>query len=296
MKHIDRIRGGLFGVACGDALHRCLKNIRNKKIYKGSIKDIKQYYLIYGDGKVTDDTRMMVAIAKSVVESPEDPIDLMGKRFIEIHYNNPINLGLTIRVAIGEYEKCKDWKKAALKTHLRLGGRSEGNGTLMRTIPIALYYDDIHKMTNITKKQSNLTHYSRNASEACIFYNILAYSYVRGEDKYEAFINNVKRFPEYQDILDKGENSFTKTGCAVDTLKCSLWCFLNTESYEEAIIKAMNVYDNKDTVATIAGGIAGVYYGYSGIDKVWKQNLAIKEELLNISDKFWLNNNVYLTQ
>lgn len=285
MKHINRIRGGMFGAACGDSLNKCLKYLPNKEKYKKNCNGIRRYYVEYIDGEITDDTKMMLATAKGIIESPEEPINSMGKLFLKIYHDNPQNLGLTIRIALAEYEKYKDWKKASLKAHLRLGGRSAGNGSLMRSLPIALYYNDLNKMIEVTKKQSNLTHYSKVASEACILYNILAYRYLRGENKIDVMQDVLKKYPLYKDIMYIDESKFIRRECAVDTLRCSLWCFLNTESYEEAVLKAIEIYEDKDTIGTITGGIAGVYYGYDNINKNWTENLSVKDELFMVSEK-----------
>lgn len=228
---------------------------------------------------------MMLATAKGIMESPEEPANAIGKYFLKIYYDNPQNLGLTIRIALAEYEKYKDWKKASLKAHLRLGGRSAGNGSLMRTLPIALYYNDLDKMIEITKKQSNLTHYSKTASEACVLYNMLVYRYLRGENKIEVLEDILKKFPLYEDIMNIDKSKLTRRECAVDTLRCSLWCFLNTGSYEEAVLKSIEIYEDKDTIGTITGGIAGVYYGYDNISDKWTENLSVKDELFMISQK-----------
>lgn len=285
MKPINRVRGGIFGSACGDSLNKCLKYLQNKEKYKKKCNGIKRYYVEYIDGEITDDTKMMLATAKGIIESPEEPTSSIGKFFLKIYHDNPQNLGLTIRIALAEYEKYKDWKKASLKAHLRLGGRSAGNGSLMRTLPIALYYNDLDKMIEVTKKQSNLTHYSKIASEACILYNILIYRYLRGENKIGVLEDVLKKYPLYKDIMNIDESKLARRECAVDTLRCSLWCFLNTESYEEAVLKSIEIYEDKDTIGTITGGIAGVYYGYDNISENWKENLLIKDELLMISDK-----------
>ncbi|MCY6370875.1 ADP-ribosylglycohydrolase family protein [Clostridium ganghwense] len=283
MKNIDRIRGGLFGAACGDSLTKYLKYNPNK--YRNRCEDVEKYFIEYNDREITDDTKMMIATAKGIIEKPKEPLDAIGKHFLKIYHGNLENLGLTIRIALAEYERYKNWRKASVKAHLKLGGRSAGNGSLMRTIPVALYYKELDHMIKVTRQQSNLTHFSKSAAEVCIIYNMLVYRYLKGENKRDAVIEVLKKFTEYKDILDINESELNKSECAVDTLKCSLWCFLNTESYDEAVLKSIEIYENRDTIGTITGGIAGVYYGYHNISDKWKQNLSVKEELLMISEE-----------
>lgn len=53
------------------------------------------------------------------------------------------------------------------------------------------------------------------------------------------------------------------------SLEAAVWCLLNTSSYKECELKAVNLGEDTDTVAAIAGGLAGLYYGYESIPKEW---------------------------
>jgi ADP-ribosylglycohydrolase len=58
-------------------------------------------------------------------------------------------------------------------------------------------------------------------------------------------------------------------GYVVDTLEAALWCLLNTDDYKSAVLKAVNLGGDTDTVAAVAGGLAGIYYGYDSIPAAW---------------------------
>lgn len=63
----------------------------------------------------------------------------------------------------------------------------------------------------------------------------------------------------------------------IDSIEASLWCILNTNSYRECVLKAVNLGRDTDTTATIAGGLAGLYYGYEEIPEEWKKNIIKRE-------------------
>jgi ADP-ribosylglycohydrolase len=65
------------------------------------------------------------------------------------------------------------------------------------------------------------------------------------------------------------ENEIKSSGYVVDTLEAAVWCMINTSSYAECVLKAVNLGDDTDTVAAIAGGLAGLYYGYDNIPTEW---------------------------
>jgi len=164
MDRYERILGGLFGVACGDALGGTLEFMSKDEIKRkyGYLKDI-----IGGGcwdlkpGEVTDDTMMTIAVAEGILDNPENPIDDIGKHFIEWYDSKPRDIGNIIRIALGQYKRSNDWMKTAYYAHQVTGGKSAGNGSLMRCLPVALYYYDVEKMLEITASQSVLTHYDQ---------------------------------------------------------------------------------------------------------------------------------------
>lgn len=63
----------------------------------------------------------------------------------------------------------------------------------------------------------------------------------------------------------------------MDTLEAAIWCILNTKNYRECVLMSVNLGKDTDTVAAVAGGLAGLYYGYDDIPKEWLQIIAKRE-------------------
>ncbi len=61
------------------------------------------------------------------------------------------------------------------------------------------------------------------------------------------------------------ESEIKSSGYVVDSLEAAIWCLVTTDSFAECVLKAVNLGDDTDTVAAIAGGLAGLYYGYNAI-------------------------------
>lgn len=70
----------------------------------------------------------------------------------------------------------------------------------------------------------------------------------------------------------------------VDTLQCALWCFINNSNVEDIICEAVNLYGDPDTIGAIAGGLAGVYYGYNAIPERWREKILVKERLSSLAE------------
>ena len=66
-------------------------------------------------------------------------------------------------------------------------------------------------------------------------------------------------------------------GYVVASFTAALWCLLNTDSYRECILQAVNLGFDTDTTAAIAGGLAGLYYGYDDIPDEWLKKIARRE-------------------
>ncbi|QGU94476.1 hypothetical protein GOM49_04600 [Clostridium bovifaecis] len=164
-------------------------------------------------GEVTDDTTMTIAVAEGILGNPENPIEAIGRRFVE----------------------CEDWKEASLYVHKVTGGITAGNGTLMRCIPAALYYDNYEKMVEVTREQSKMTHYDDKASETCILYNTMVYKYLNREEKFKTLKESIKGYEEYERVFSMKKEELHLSGYVVDSFQCALWCSINYDSIEEIV-------------------------------------------------------------
>ncbi|GKU29299.1 ADP-ribosylglycohydrolase family protein [Clostridium folliculivorans] len=296
MIRLERILGGVFGVACGDALGGTLeftpKSLGmktygyHKEIIGGGVMNLKP-------GEVTDDTVMTIAVAEGILEDPNSPIEAIGRRFVNWFNSNPPDIGITCKDAICEFIDCGDWKEAGIRVFNYSNGMNAGNGSLMRCLPAVLYYENFDKMVEVTKAQSDMTHYNKKASDACILYNTIAYKLLNGEDKLEAVKAVVKGYEEYEKVFYIKKEELTPSGYVVDSLQCALWCFINNNNVEDIICEAVNLYGDPDTIGAIAGGLAGAYYGYNAIPNRWKNKIIVKSTLEDIATKFNLE---YLAQ
>lgn len=91
----------------------------------------------------------------------------------------------------------------------------------------------------------------------------------------------------YSRIIDRSVYELTaaeieSSGYVVDTLEAALWCLANTNSYRECLLWAVNLGDDADTVAAVAGSLAGLYYGYDSIPHEWLAGLKNKEMIVRV--------------
>ena len=80
------------------------------------------------------------------------------------------------------------------------------------------------------------------------------------------------------------EEDIKSTGYVVDTLEAAVWCFLNTDSYRDCVLKAVNLGNDTDTVGAVAGGLAGLYYGLENIPAEWIERLPRMEWMIELAE------------
>jgi ADP-ribosylglycohydrolase len=179
---------------------------------------------------------------------------------------------------------------------LLCGGRGErdnGNGALMRILPAAYVVRTLRmeKCMEIVHNLTALTHAHPRALIASGIYVRVCVALLNERTAQAAVSFALDECREYyqagpyaaelgayarlaEGIARLPEDEIRSSGYAVDTLEAAIWCFLNTESYRECALRAVNLGDDTDTVGAVAGGMAGIRYGFESIPAEWVQSLA----------------------
>jgi ADP-ribosylglycohydrolase len=100
--------------------------------------------------------------------------------------------------------------------------------------------------------------------------------------------SEIKRFERILDgsIVDADESSIHGSGYVLHTLEAAIWCFMTTDNYKEAVLKAVNLGDDTDTTACVTGALAGLYYGPQAIPADWLNVLARKNDIMKLAENF----------
>jgi ADP-ribosyl-[dinitrogen reductase] hydrolase len=180
---------------------------------------------------------------------------------------------------------------------------ANGNGSLMRILPLIFYLKDkpIEERYQVVKEVSSITHAHFRSVISCFIYIEYALLLLKGRDKKEAYKQMQDTVNEFIKISYSERKRFDRvllhhiesyfpaeisgSGYVLHTLEASLWCFLNTDSYKEAVLKAVNLGEDTDTTGCVTGGLAGLYYGFEAIPAEWVDVIARKEDILALADK-----------
>lgn len=284
----DVIKGAFYGAAVGDALGGPAELMSAAEIQEkyGVLKEMTGGgWLNLEPGEYTDDTQMIIAVAKGILANPYSPVEEVGRAFIRWYQSRPKDIGNTTLMSFRNYLLLGNWTEAAKLTAKTLN-KLDSNGGLMRTLPVTFgYWGNPSAMARWSARICTMTHYSQEGVTCCIFYNLLVYLAGQGKTSKREMITSAlhetDRFCKMLEIhptrffwhiiqhIQKGAPAVIPRGNALDTLAASLQSFLNTDNFEDALVAAVNRGDDTDTAGTVTGGLAGAYYGYTAIPSRW---------------------------
>lgn len=295
MTLISKVVGGLLGVAIGDALGATTEFMTKsdiKRQYGKQTEMIGGGWLNLEPGEVTDDTQMTMCIANAIIKcepyrNTEIYIkrlqDQIGFNFMQWFKSGPKDVGKTVSLAL--MNSHKGWEFAAKAAHFHMNNQSAGNGTLMRTLPMALAYADLDEMAELTVMQSKMTHFEDLADEACIIYNRIAQRLLAGGDLKMSITFEV-RGTRYESILKRNPEG-DPYAYVVNTFLWVLRSLYTTKSFEDAIVKLANIGHDADTTCAIAGGLAGIYYGLEGIPSRWMAQIQNLNKIIDTAARLY---------
>lgn len=298
---------GMMGLVVADALGVPVEFCSREELKNNPVTDMRGFgtYNLPA-GSWSDDSSMALATLHSL-QNGFDLKDMMDKFALWMNhgeytpFGELFDIGITCRMAITNYLAHGDVTRCG-----GFGERDNGNGSLMRILPVCLYLYKKQKAEALSDAEvivmvheaSALTHGHLRSKIACGLYFFLVRAildtdgslqealqhgldagFAYYEDKRETGgeLMYYSRFRRLESFKKLPEEEIRSNGYVVASLEAALWCLLNTTTYEEATLKAVNLGSDTDTVAAIAGGLAGLYYGYEGIPEAWLEKVQRRE-------------------
>ena len=189
--------------------------------------------------------------------------------------------------------------------------KSNGNGSLMRIMPIAVYLHALYgnnfsaDSMDIIHNVSSLTHGHEISQMACGIYCLIAAELLEGKAIKEAvatglskgkvyyendedFAIHLKHFARLYDehFAELPEEDLRSGGYVIESIEASIWCLLNTYDFKSLILKAINLGHDTDTTAAIAAGLGCLIYDSATLPSEWVKTLRAKETLTKIENAF----------
>lgn len=291
-----RAAGMLLGLACGDAVGAPVEFKRRGTF--PLITDMRSggKFRLHA-GEWTDDTSMALCLADSLLacqgSNPEDQM-MRYRRWVDTGYRScrphPIGIGKTILKSLVHFQRTGEVFAGSTEP------KAAGNGALMRLAPVVLYYcyDRLEALKQCVIS-TRTTHGADECIAASILFGSLLFDALHGKEPatdgllvpdLDELIGEV---PERIAAINRGDwrtkhrDDIVGSGYVVESLEAALWCFYHTNSFETAILMAVNLGDDADTTAAICGQLAGAVYMDSGMPKHWLKRLALSEEIESLA-------------
>ncbi|TVP69121.1 MAG: ADP-ribosylglycohydrolase family protein [Nitriliruptor sp.] len=279
----DRVAGTLLATAVGDALGAG---------YEFSSSPIGEVDMIGGGlgpfapGEWTDDTSMAIGIAEVAAGGSLDP-DAIGERFLAWYRSSPPDMGNATRAVLGSVGTAGQLAGAAAAMYARQPRGAAGNGALMRTAPVALaHLGDDDAIAAGARAVAELTHADPLAGDSCVLWSIAidrAIRQSRLDGVWDALAllppERRERWDRALDEAGSGPASrFAPNGFTVTALQAAHAAIQLTPVPDarpeahlvDALVAAVRIGDDTDTVAAIAGGLLGARWGASAVPARWR--------------------------
>lgn len=297
---LDRAAGVLLATACGDALGAGYE-------FGPPLADDVMVGMVGGGpfgwapGEWTDDTSMAVAIAEVTATGADQrtpaALDALAARWAG-WAREAADIGVQTRAVLNAAgrQPTGDRLAAAAAAHHQRQGRSGGNGSLMRTAPVALaYLHDPAGLVQAAHAVSGLTHHDPQAGEACALW-CLAIRHAVLHGSFDGLRAGLDRLPAdraavWAARLDEAESHppayFDRNGWVVHALQGAWSAITHTPVPHEdpghgvfpaqhlqlALENAVRGGRDTDTVSAIAGGLLGARWGASAVPLEWARRV-----------------------
>jgi ADP-ribosyl-[dinitrogen reductase] hydrolase len=295
----DRCLGSWLGLAIGDALGSPIQ-FQNRDAYEPVTRYRAGGVYQTPAGYWTDDTSMALCLAETLIEHQQyEPRDFGNRlvQWVENGYNSSMpkcfDIGQTTLRAIANF------RKSGPEDCGEKGEYSKGNGSIMRLAPVPMFYRHSPRQAEAEAVwQGAFTHNNTVTANACyLLCHILLEAYSSG-DKERTFdkLNKLDFHSDFsrveqQNFKSKMRDEIASDGYVISTLEAALWAVWHTENFEDAILLAVNLGHDADTVGAVTGQIAGAIYGYSTIPQLFVTGLhdtnrimAIGKQLVEVSE------------
>lgn len=306
----DLFQGTLLGTLIGDAMGVYFEGMSAMDIHKEYGQITVKSLASMGRG-YTDDTEMMMGLAEGLLEEPDKVnLDAIAKRFAG-NYSSFRGYGANTSRILSSMQMGKNWQSAVKQNHL-LGG-SYGNGAAMRAAPAALaFFGSTVKVCQAAKLQSEPTGHTHPDALAGAELQAYVIHYALWRAQHALPLNSslfiralrnkimlprvyTEKLSWIADNLNAPANKvITNLGVTVrssESVPSAIWAALSSENFDQAILKAVQLGGDTDTIGAMTGAIAGAYFGRSAIPEPWldavENGIKGKDYIAGLADRLF---------
>ena len=297
----DRANGVLLGLACGDALGRPIEFKPPHRIEEehGRVTEM----LANGThrqpaGTITDDTELALRIARSLHKEGKFEPPAVVDGFVEWYDSDPFDIGGLTAATLRRLAGGGDWDKIGIEEWKHLPeGQNAGNGSVMRCAPYGVaFHSVVDDLVTASRVSSAITHADPRCQWSCVVLNATIAGLLSGDDDPLGTAFDVAEDApgEVREAVTSIQNALSEdsdpdtvdlknSGYVVTTLQAGLYHGLTAETAEEAIIDAVMMGGDTDTIAAVAGAVAGARFGGEALPERWLNEITETDKLTELS-------------
>ncbi|MBC7115010.1 MAG: ADP-ribosylglycohydrolase family protein [Archaeoglobi archaeon] len=287
----SKFTGCLLGVAIGDSLGMPVEGMSREKILEkyGEIRDFLPSPDGFEAGEWTDDTEMTLILCESLSStiyfSPEDFSSRL--RALESFRR----YGPTTRRAVELLKSGVHWKNSGI--------HSNTDGAAMRAAPIGLLYNfSLDLVENYALISSSITHRGEGAIASAISVSVAVACILNGRDPVKEAIRRSEAYDEFfaeklrlayelrKEDVEVALKELGNSYLSYEAVPLAFYCHLSSESFEDAVLKAVNCGGDTDTIASITGALKGAEKGAEGIPERLKR-VKEKERIIETAERLY---------
>ncbi|PKL70929.1 MAG: ADP-ribosylglycohydrolase family protein [Methanomicrobiales archaeon HGW-Methanomicrobiales-1] len=284
MRHV----GSLVGLAIGDAMGAPLEGSLQSEAWVTDMRPGGRHSR--KKGAITDDTLQAMAIAESLaVCKGFNQKDIISRLFLG-YEKRPEWYGPTSSLFFNLVKSGTLPHHATWLVHHRRGN-SRTNGSVMRGFPLGIFWP-APEVYAISRACSRITHFDPVAGHCSAFLNVMVSDMVRGSSRSRAFRHALSLCPDPEVHAMLGSYDEHKPDPSLDSVLCShaaLHCFMHARTFEGAILSAINLGGDADTVGACCGALAGAYWGIEAVPDRWSRDLEGYDGLVQLAERVWLS-------
>lgn len=305
---INKIRGALLGLIVGDALGVPAEIKTRETLDEKPIEGMTGFGSHnLPPGTWSDDSSMTLCLAEALI--PGYDLNRIADNFLAwlyeakwTPYGKTFGVGSMTSMAGQMLKRGFSPEKSGSSEEA-----GNGNGSLMRTIPLLWHIidKDVDTRYKITKEVSSITHAHARSVVSCFIYLEFARCLYEGMPIDQAFsaaleaslrkvgeegfvVKDIRCFSRLlkEDFKTLPREEIESSGYVIHTLEASIWCFMTTDSYRDAVLKAVNLGGDSDTTAAVTGALAGIVYGVEGIPGEWLNTIVRLDDINRLIGQF----------
>ena len=296
---VSRARGALLGLVAGNQLGVPTEHLGTpeaiRKAFPNGLVDLAPPP---NNSPYDDDAAMALLLGESLLASKGFDENDVARRWVKWMKVDGRGIGITTRRALTLIDRGKEPFEAGRLANQENPGRSAGNGSVMRCIPVALrYHDDPDRLIRVSTQQAAITHADERCTWGAAAVNLAARELLHGNiyfidevmhrigDRAPRVLREaIHRVPRERDsdlpISRPGE-----AGYVVHCIEIAFWFVTHDRSLEEALMYLAQAGGDTDTNAAVAGALLGARYGEVALPPRWVDQITGVQGIAQLAER-----------